>query len=146
MAIIRRKLTRSEEQMMDIFWSSAVPLTTVDIVNMRVRDTWGSGLVHNIVRSLVKKGFLEECGMERYKTQYARKLKATFTKEEYIAKLMVLKFGEKFAFPKMLSAMAKEKKAREKEEMIEELEEIIRQLRELAAKEAAEEQQRSVST
>ena len=49
-------LTKSEEQMMDIFWSSEEPLTSVDIVNMKVRDTWGNGLVHNIIRALLKKG------------------------------------------------------------------------------------------
>ena len=80
-----KKLTKSEEQMMDIFWSGGKPLTSVDIVNMKVRDTWGNGLVHNIIRSLLKKELLEECGIERYKTQYARKLRPAMTKEEYTA-------------------------------------------------------------
>ena len=90
-----KKLTKSEERMMDIFWSGEAPYTSVDIVNMKVKDTWGNGLVHNMIRSLLKKGLLEECGIERYKTQYARKLRPAMTKEEYIARSMIAKANGK---------------------------------------------------
>ena len=86
-----KELTKSEEQMMDIFWSEDKPLTSVDIVNMKVKDTWSNGLVHNMIRSLLKKGLLKECGMERYSTQYARKLCPAVTSEEYAAKLLASK-------------------------------------------------------
>ena len=99
-------LTKSEEQMMDIFWDSDGPLTSVDIIKMKVRDTWGNGLVHNILRSLVQKGMLKECGLEHCYTQYARKLAPTMTREEYAAK-----------------------EQDEDGEMISELEEIIQQMR-----------------
>ncbi len=121
-------LTKSEEQMMDIFWSASDPLTSVDIVNMKIRDTWGNGLVHNIIRSLLKKGLLEECGIERYKTQYARKLRPAMTKEEYIAKLMSAKAGGKESRFKVLLALAKEEE--NVEEMVSELEEVIQKLQE----------------
>ncbi|NBI86276.1 hypothetical protein D3Z47_08705 [Lachnospiraceae bacterium] len=120
-------LTKSEEQMMDIFWSSEEPLTSVDIVNMKVRDTWGNGLVHNIIRALLKKGLLEECGIERYKTQYARKLCPAMTKEEYIAKMMSAKAEGKESRFKVLLALAKEEE--DIEEMVSELEAVIQRLR-----------------
>lgn len=122
-----KNLTKSEEQMMDIFWSGDEPLTSVDIVNMKVRDTWGNGLVHNIIRSLLKKGLLEECGIERYKTQYARKLRPAMTKEEYIVKRMMAKTNGKESRYRVLLALAKE--AEDREEMIEELEKLIQLLR-----------------
>lgn len=120
-------LTKSEEQMMDIFWSAETPLTSVNIVNMKIRNTWGNGLVHNIIRALLKKGLLEECGIERYKTQYARKLCPAMTKEEYIARMMLIKAGGKEARFKVLLALAKEEE--DTEEMIVELEELIQTLR-----------------
>ena len=123
-----KKLTKSEEQMMDIFWFSDEPLTSVDIVNMKVRDTWGNGLVHNIIRSLLKKGLLEECGIERYKTQYARKLCPAMTKEEYIAKMMFSKADGKEARFKVMVALAKEED--NIDEMISQLEDVIQKLRE----------------
>ena len=125
------KLTKSEEQMMDIFWSADDSLTSVDIVGMKVRDTWGNGLVHNIIRSLLKKGLLEECGIERYKTQYARKLRPAMTKEEYIAKMMLSKTDGKESRFKVLLALAKEEE--NVDEMISQLEGVIQKLREDAA-------------
>ena len=82
-----KELTKSEEQMMDIFWDSKEALTSVDIVKMQVKATWTNGLVHNIIRSLVQNGYLKECGMEQFGRQYARKLMPALTREEYIAKV-----------------------------------------------------------
>ena len=87
-----KELTKSEEQMMDIFWDSKEALTSVDIVKMQVKATWTNGLVHNIIRSLVQNGYLKECGMEQFGRQYARKLMPALTREEYIAKSSVLQY------------------------------------------------------
>lgn len=130
MATEIKELTKSEEQMMDIFWSSCEPLTSVDIVKMNVKETWSNGLVHNIIRALLKKGLLVECGMERYSTQYARKLSPAITREEYAAKLLISKVKGKTSISKVIVAIAKEQE--DEQEMIEELERIIRQLREEA--------------
>ena len=43
-----KELTKSEEQMMDIFWDSKEALTSVDIVKMQVKATWTNGLVHKM--------------------------------------------------------------------------------------------------
>lgn len=103
-----KELTRSEEQMMDIFWSGSESLTSVDIVKMNIKETWSNGLVHNIIRSLLKKGLLAECGMERYSTQYARKLIPAVTREEYAAKLLISKIQGKTSVLEMIIALAKE--------------------------------------
>lgn len=122
------ELTKSEEQMMDIFWSGDKAYTSVDIVNMNVKETWSNGLVHNIIRSLLKKGLLMECGMERYSTQYARKLCPAITREEYAAKLMLSKIKGKTSVSKVIAALAKEESG--DEDVVGELEGIIQQLRE----------------
>lgn len=127
MSAVIKELTKSEEQMMDIFWSSEKALTSVDIVNMKIRDTWVNGLVHNIIRSLIRKGLLIECGAERYSTQYARRLSPKITREEYAAKLLVSKFQEKMSVAEVIAALVKER--REEENLIEKLEEIIQRLR-----------------
>ncbi len=122
-----KELTKSEEQMMDIFWSAEQPLTSVDIVNMKIKDTWSNGLVHNMIRSLLKKGLLTECGMERYSTQYARKLCPALTREEYNAKLIAAKIRGKSSVSKVIAALAKEES--DEKDVIAELEDIIRELR-----------------
>ena len=123
-----KELTKSEEQMMDIFWSADEALTSVDIVNMKIKDTWSNRLVHNMIRSLLKKGFLKECGMERYSTQYARKLCPALTREEYAAKLLVSKVRGKSSVSRVIAALAKEES--DEKDVIEELEDITKQLRE----------------
>ena len=123
-----KELTKSEEQMMDIFWSADEALTSVDIVNMNIKDTWSNVLVHNMIRSLLKKGLLKECGMERYSTQYARKLCPALTREEYAAKLLVSKVRGKSSVSRVIAALAKEES--DEKDVIEELEDITKQLRE----------------
>ena len=110
-----KELTKSEEQMMDIFWDSKEALTSVDIVKMQVKATWTNGLVHNIIRSLVQNGYLKECGMEQFGRQYARKLKIQKSEGNSSVKQMVV-------------ALARE--SEDMEQVIEELEEIIRKLKE----------------
>ena len=114
-----KELTKSEEQMMDIFWDSKEALTSVDIVKMQVKATWTNGLVHNIIRSLVQNGYLKECGMEQFGRQYARKLMPALTREEYIAKLMIQKSEGKSSVKQMVVALAKE--SEDMEQVIEEL-------------------------
>ena len=123
-----KELTKSEEQMMDIFWDSEQALTSVDIVKMQVKATWTNGLVHNILRTLIKKGYLKECGTEQIGKQYARKLCPVFDREEYIAKLMIQKADGKSSIQKVMVALARENK--NTEQSITELEEIVQKLRE----------------
>lgn len=130
-------MTKSEEQMMDIFWSSETPLTSVDIVNMKVKDSWCNGLVHNIIRSLLKKGLLEECGMEHYGTQYARKLRPAYERETYAAKFLISKMKGKVSVSKVVAALAREDNS---EEIIEELENIIRDMRRQGAEDKTQEE------
>ena len=121
-----KELTKSEGQMMDIFWDSKKMLTSVDIVEMRVKATWTN--VHNILRSLIQNGYLKECGMKQYGRQYARKLMPTLTREEYLAKLIMKKSEGKSSTKQVMVALAKENA--DIEQTISELEEIIQKLKE----------------
>ncbi len=95
---------------------------------MQVKATWTNGLVHNILRTLIKKGYLKECGTEQIGKQYARKLCPVFDREEYIAKLMIQKADGKSSIQKVMVALARENK--NTEQSITELEEIVQKLRE----------------
>lgn len=95
---------------------------------MQVKATWTNGLVHNILRTLIKKGYLKECGTEQIGKQYARKLCPVSDREEYIAKLMIQKADGKSSIQKVMVALARENK--NTEQSITELEEIVQKLRE----------------
>ena len=66
--------------------------------------------------------------MERYSTQYARKLCPAVTREEYAAKLLASKIRGKSSISEVIAALAKEES--DDKDVIEELEDIIKQLRE----------------
>lgn len=121
------ELTKSEEQMMEIFWNSKEPLTSVDIVRMEVKPTWKNGLVHNMIRSLLHKGMLKECGIMRYVTQYARQLVPAMTKDEYLARLLLEKSPDS-PFP-VIRAMIGLAKEDDIDQVISELEAIIKELK-----------------
>lgn len=120
-------LTKSEEQLMNIFWDRSISMTSVEIVQMNIKPTWTNGLVHNMIRSLLKKGMIQECGTVRYATQYARQFQPAMTKEEYAAKLALSVGILKEDVSKVMVALTRE--TGKDPEVIEELEEMIRQIK-----------------
>ncbi|MDD2958438.1 MAG: BlaI/MecI/CopY family transcriptional regulator [Lachnospiraceae bacterium] len=121
-------LTKSEEQLMELFWNNEGSLTSVDIVNMKFKPTWSSGLVQNMIRSLIKKNALQLCGTKQYGTQYARELAPAITREEYAAQLILNAGFSQLSISKVIAALAED--AGSKDDVIEQLEAIIKQLKE----------------
>lgn len=122
------RLTKSEEQMMNIFWDEETPLTSVDIVRREVKSTWGNGFVSNLLRSLLRKGYIKEVGMKHYTTQYAREFAPSLTREEYAVKMILSITGRKLSVYKVMAALTREEE--NKQEMIKELENLISELME----------------
>lgn len=83
-----RKLTSKELQVMEAFWDSEEPLTSVDLFKSHEADGWSRNFVQNAVARLARKEFIEHCGMARCNTQYARMFKPRITREEYSTVLM----------------------------------------------------------
>lgn len=121
-----KSLTKSEEDLMGIFWEEKKPLTSVEILNIASDRSWNGNYLHMMLRSLQKKGLLEACGTVRYGTQYARKFIPLLTKEEYAAKIIVSTGIKSSSIAQVTVALAKE--IGDKEELIEQLEEIIQEL------------------
>ena len=70
-------LTQNEKKIMDLFWNSEVPLTSVDIVNLTKDLNWKHSYILSSLRSIQQKGLIEVCGSVRYATQYAARLALT---------------------------------------------------------------------
>lgn len=83
-----KKLTKKELQVMEAFWESEDPLTSVDLFKSHEAEGWTRNFVQNAVARLAKKEFIEQCGMARCNTQYARIFKPCVTREEYSTFLM----------------------------------------------------------
>jgi len=117
------KMTKSEEELMMLFWSKDEPLTSVELLEMATEHTWVGNYIHIMLRSLIKKGMIMECGTIQYGTQYARKFVPVITREEYMAKSLLSKNFDIKAVAGIMVAMAKEEK--HNEELIKYLEGIV---------------------
>lgn len=123
-----KNLTKSEEELMDLFWSNGGVLTSVDIMNTDREHSYKKGYIHIMLRSLQKKGMIEVCGMTQYNNKYARQFRPTMSMEEYIVKSIMSKCPDMKSVASVAVNMAKEADQKQKEALVKELKKIIEEL------------------
>ena len=79
------ELTKSEMEIMDVFWGSQAPLSRADLLEHAEEKTWKDSSVHILLNSLLRKGIIRESGFVRCSKTYGRTFEATKTREEYFA-------------------------------------------------------------
>ncbi len=124
-----KKLTNSEEDLMELFWERKEPLTSVEILELSADRSWNGNYVHMMLRSLLKKDMVKVCGTVQYGTQYARQFVPAVTKEQYAAKLVMSKGIGKNSIAEVTVAMVNETDDTDGEGLIQQLEEIIEELK-----------------
>lgn len=77
-------LTKSEEQIVELLWTSDGPLTSSEIIRNSVDKTWKDSYVHLLINSLMDKGIIEVAGFKKATKNYARTFKPTMSREEYL--------------------------------------------------------------
>ena len=122
-------LTKSEEVLMNIFWASEHPLTSVEILEMTKDQSWNGNYIHVMLRSLEKKGLIKVCGVRQYANQYARQFEPAATKAEYAADFLISK-GLTDSISQVTVALANKSENTDKDELISQLQEIIDGLKE----------------
>lgn len=124
-----QKLTNKELQVMEAFWESDKPLTTVDLFNGHTEQNWSRNYVQNAVTKLIKKEFIEQCGMARCNTQYARMFTPKVTREEYSTMLMSDLKVSPDKLTDIVIHFAKRDKRVDKKRLINQLEDALSTLR-----------------
>lgn len=79
------ELTRSEMEIMDVLWGSAVPLSRSDLLARGEEKTWKDSSVHILLNGLLQKGAIREAGFVKRSKTYGRTFVPTLTREEYFA-------------------------------------------------------------
>lgn len=130
-----KHLTGSEEDLMEMFWASKEPLTSVEILNISEGRSWNGNYVHIMLRSLLKKGMIKVCGTVQSGKQYARQFVPAVTKEQYAAKLVMSKGLGRNSIAAVTVAMVNEMNEETGEELVKQLEEIIEELKNKESKE-----------
>ena len=79
------ELTRSEMEIMDVFWESEEPLSRADLLARSEEKTWKDSSVHILLNGLLHKGAIREAGLVKRSKTYGRTFIPTLTREEYFA-------------------------------------------------------------
>ncbi len=79
------ELTKSEMEIMDVFWASDAPLSRADLLSRDGEKTWKDGSVHILLNGLLQKDAIREVGFVRRSKTYGRTFEPTMTREEYFA-------------------------------------------------------------
>lgn len=79
------ELTKSEMEIMDVFWGENKPLSRSDILEHGEEKTWKDSSIHILLNSLLNKGMIREAGFVRCSKTYGRTFEFTMSREEYFA-------------------------------------------------------------
>ena len=79
------ELTRSELEIMDVFWEARMPLSRSDLLERSVEKSWKDSSVHILLNGLLQKQVIREVGFVRRSKTYGRTFEPTLSREEYYA-------------------------------------------------------------
>lgn len=99
-------LTKSEQQIMEIFWQADRPMAQTEVVTTCVDRKWKERSIFSMLNSLMEKGVLREVGFVRSGKTYARTFEPAMSHAEYLAEVVAQQLPME-QFPELLSAMLK---------------------------------------
>lgn len=79
------RLTRSEQEIMALFWSVDHPMTHAEVVSSCESHTWKERSVFFFLNSLTQKGLIHAVGYVQRGKTYARTFEASMSRAEYFA-------------------------------------------------------------
>ena len=79
------ELTRSEMEIMDVFWEAGEALSRSDLLERSEEKSWKDSSVHILLNGLLQKKAIREAGMVKRSKTYGRTFLPTMTREEYFA-------------------------------------------------------------
>ena len=82
------ELTRSEMEIMDVFWAAQTPLSRSDLLERSEEKSWKDSSVHILLNGMLSKGVISEAGFVKRSKTYGRTFVPTLTREEYFAALV----------------------------------------------------------
>ena len=87
-------LTKSELEIMDVFWAAQMPLSRSDLLERSQEKNWKDSSVHILLNGLLAKDAIREAGMVKRSKTYGRTFLPTMSREEYFA-TMIFSFRHK---------------------------------------------------
>ena len=78
-------LTKSEQQIMEIFWKADHAMAQTEVVSTCVERKWKERSIFSMLNTLMEKGVLREVGFVRSGKTYARTFEPAMSHAEYLA-------------------------------------------------------------
>lgn len=97
-------LTKSEQQIMEIFWQADHPMAQTEVVATCVDRKWKERSIFSMLNSLMEKGVLKESGFVRSGKTYARTFEPAMSQPDYLASLIAAQLPVK-EYPALLQAL-----------------------------------------
>lgn len=101
------ELTKSEMQIMDVFWAANEPLSRSDLLERSEEKSWKDSSVHILLNGMLQKGVIREVGFVKRSKTYGRTFSATLSREEYLVS-MVYAHRNKLDIVKFVDALLKQ--------------------------------------
>jgi Predicted transcriptional regulator len=76
-------LTKSELEIMEVFWGKGKPLSTNDILECSEDRTWKKSYIHIMIKSLQEKGAIAVSGSEWIYNRFVRLFQPMLSQDEY---------------------------------------------------------------
>lgn len=96
------ELTKSEMQIMDVFWEAGEPLSRSDLLERSDDKSWKDSSVHILLNGLLQKKMICEAGFVKRSKTYGRTFLPTMSREEYFA-AVIFSYRRK---PRLVELMA----------------------------------------
>lgn len=90
-------LTKSEQQIMEIFWQADHAMAQTEVVKTCVDRKWKERSIFSMLNSLMEKGVLREVGFVRSGKTYARTFEPAMSHAEYLASVIAEQLPELIA-------------------------------------------------
>lgn len=97
-------LTPGEQQVMDVFWQTQIPLTQGQVIEQCTNRNWKERSIFSLINGLLRKGLIREAGFTRSGKTYARTFEARITQPEYWANYISQQIPES-DYPALLAAI-----------------------------------------
>lgn len=101
-------LTKSEQQIMEIFWQADHAMAQTEVVKTCVDRKWKERSIFSMLNSLMEKGVLREVGFVRSGKTYARTFEPAMSHAEYLASYLASVIAEQLPakqLPELIAAL-----------------------------------------
>ena len=97
-------LTKSEQQIMEIFWQADHAMAQTEVVKTCVDRKWKERSIFSMLNSLMEKGVLREVGFVRSGKTYDRTFEPAMSHAEYLASVVAEQLPAK-QLPELIAAL-----------------------------------------